>query len=205
MTTSQSGCHREPDLAVGEVGRRQLARIFVGTSLGAFMWSLGLSIVNVAFPALARSFPHETQTALTWVITAYAIVFGSLMVTGGRLADRIGRRRVFLGGLAVFSFGSVLCASGPDLAAILAGRVVQSYSHPRAWPRSSSPSAKDPGEAGPTPSSPPLSLARWPLAPPSFAAVGTTGNRCSIWRCSGSGRSAWPTPSWFPTPTLEEM
>ncbi len=83
------------DRSAGVSGRRRPA-IFVVTALGAFMASLDLSIVNVAFPALERSFPHDSQGALAWVITGYSIVFASLLVTAGRTADRLGRRRAVL-------------------------------------------------------------------------------------------------------------
>jgi EmrB/QacA subfamily drug resistance transporter len=99
--------------------------IFVVTALGAFMASLDLSIVNVAFPALERSFPHDSRAALAWVITGYSIVFGSLLVTAGRSADRIGRRRVFFAGLAVFSLGSALCGMAPSVSLLIAGRLIQ--------------------------------------------------------------------------------
>ena len=95
------------------------------TALGAFMASLDLSIVNVAFPALERSFPHDSRAALAWVITGYSIVFGSLLVTAGRSADRIGRRRVFFAGLAVFSLGSALCGLAPSVSLLVAGRLIQ--------------------------------------------------------------------------------
>ena len=89
------------------------------------MASLDLSIVNVAFPALERSFPHDSRAALAWVITGYSIVFGSLLVTAGRSADRIGRRRVFFAGLAVFSLGSALCGLAPSVSLLIAGRLIQ--------------------------------------------------------------------------------
>src|ERR1700760_1509863 len=63
--------------------------VFSGPALGSFMAALDLSIVNVAFPDLEASYPHASQAALAWVITAYAIVFGALLVTGGRTGDRI--------------------------------------------------------------------------------------------------------------------
>jgi EmrB/QacA subfamily drug resistance transporter len=111
----------------GEVGPApaRSSAIFVVTALGAFMASLDLSIVNVAFPALERSFPHDSRAALAWVITGYSIVFGSLLVTAGRSADRIGRRRVFFAGLAVFSLGSALCGLAPSVSLLVAGRLVQ--------------------------------------------------------------------------------
>ena len=99
--------------------------VFGVTAIAAFMASLDLSIVNVAFPALERSFPRASQAELAWVITAYAIVFASLLVTAGRTADRLGRRRVFFIGLAVFTAGSALCGLAPDLAVLISGRVAQ--------------------------------------------------------------------------------
>ena len=99
--------------------------VFVVTALGAFMASLDLSIVNVAFPALAHSFPRASRAELAWVITAYSIVYASLLVTAGRTADRLGRRKVFFLGLAVFTVGSGLCGLAPSLELLIAGRVGQ--------------------------------------------------------------------------------
>ena len=99
--------------------------IFAVTALGAFMASLDLSIVNVAFPSLERSFPHDPRATLAWVITGYSIAFGSLLVTAGRTADRIGRKKAFFFGLGVFSLGSIACALAPDVPFLIVGRVVQ--------------------------------------------------------------------------------
>jgi EmrB/QacA subfamily drug resistance transporter len=99
--------------------------IFAVTVVGAFMASLDLSVVNVAFPALERSWPHDTQASLAWVITAYAIVYGSLLVTAGRTADRLGRRRIFFGGMWVFTIGSGVCSLAPSLMWLVVGRVGQ--------------------------------------------------------------------------------
>ena len=91
------------------------------------MGSLDLSIVNVAFPALERAFSHDTRASLSWVLTGYAIVFGSLLVVAGRTADRLGSRRVFIVGLGVFCLGSLLCGVAPSVATLIAGRVVQGF------------------------------------------------------------------------------
>lgn len=106
-----------------ERGGRNL--VFAVTAMGAFMASLDLSIVNVAFPALERSFPTAGQAGLAWVITAYAIVYAALLVTAGRTADRLGRRRVFFIGLTVFTVGSALCGIAPTLPLLVAGRTAQ--------------------------------------------------------------------------------
>jgi EmrB/QacA subfamily drug resistance transporter len=101
------------------------APVFVVTALAVFMASLDLSIVNIAFPALERTFSSDPRSELAWVITAYAITFGSLLVIAGRTADRVGARRVFFVGLTVFSIGSALCGVAPTLELLIAGRVVQ--------------------------------------------------------------------------------
>jgi EmrB/QacA subfamily drug resistance transporter len=107
------------------LGARRRRTVFFVTALGAFMGSLDLSIVNVAFPALERAFSHDSRAALSWVLTGYAIVFGSLLVVAGRTADRLGSRRVFFFGLAVFCLGSFLCGVAPSVETLIIGRVVQ--------------------------------------------------------------------------------
>jgi EmrB/QacA subfamily drug resistance transporter len=99
--------------------------VFVVTSLGSFLVSLDLSIVDVAFPALARAFPEASRADLAWVVTAYSIVFGSLLVIGGRTGDRRGLRRVFFAGLGGFLLGSALCGIAPSVALLVAGRTLQ--------------------------------------------------------------------------------
>ena len=66
------------------------------------MASLDLFIVNIAFPDLARSFDGASLPSLSWVLNAYAIVFAALLVPAGRIADRVGRKRVFITGLLLF-------------------------------------------------------------------------------------------------------
>lgn len=99
--------------------------VFLVTSLGAFLVSLDLSIVNVAFPALMQAFPDASRANLSWVVTAYSIVFGSLLVIGGRTGDRLGLRSVFFAGLATFTLGSALCGAAPNVPLLIAGRVLQ--------------------------------------------------------------------------------
>lgn len=99
--------------------------IFFLTSLGSFMATLDLSIVNIAFPTLERSFPHDHASTLAWVITGYSIVFGALLVIAGRTADRIGARRVFFAGLLVFCLGSALSGVAPSAGFLIGGRLIQ--------------------------------------------------------------------------------
>src|SRR5258706_13630159 len=109
-----------PALSGGATRDRSSAptAVFAVTALGAFMAALDLSIVNVAFPDLEASYPRASQASLAWVITAYSIVFGALLVTGGRTGDRIGRRRTFTSGLSGFVVGSFLCGIAPDVPAV---------------------------------------------------------------------------------------
>src|ERR1700749_2962093 len=95
------------------------------TSIGLFMASLDLFIVNIAFPDLSRSFDDASLSSLSWVLNAYAIVFAALLVPAGRIADRVGRKRVFLSGLLVFLLGSALCAAARSVPALVGARVLQ--------------------------------------------------------------------------------
>jgi EmrB/QacA subfamily drug resistance transporter len=95
------------------------------TSIGLFMASLDLFIVNIAFPDLSRSFDNASLSSLSWVLNGYAIIFAALLVPAGRIADRIGRKRVFITGLLTFSFASALCAAAPSIPFLVAARVLQ--------------------------------------------------------------------------------
>jgi EmrB/QacA subfamily drug resistance transporter len=94
-------------------------------SVGVFMVSLDLFIVNIAFPGIERDFHGASVSSVSWVLNVYAIVLAALMVSAGRLADRHGRRRLFLAGLAIFVLGSAGCGAAASLAALVAARVVQ--------------------------------------------------------------------------------
>jgi MFS family permease len=95
------------------------------TSVGLFMASLDLFIVNIAFPDLARDFDGASLPSLSWVLNAYAIVFAALLIPAGRIADRVGRKRVFVTGLTVFAAASGLCALSPSVAFLVAARILQ--------------------------------------------------------------------------------
>jgi EmrB/QacA subfamily drug resistance transporter len=89
------------------------------------MAQLDLFIVNIAIPAMGRSFGGSSLSGLSWVLNGYAIVFAALLVPAGRLADHYGRRRFLLAGVVLFTAGSVVCAVSPTLALLISGRVVQ--------------------------------------------------------------------------------
>src|SRR5437762_2552720 len=85
---------------------------------------LDVAIVNVALPSI-KSDLDFSQTNLQWVISAYAIMFGGALLLGGRLADLLGRRRLFVGGLALFAVSSLLCGLAWSEASLIAFRAVQ--------------------------------------------------------------------------------
>jgi NTE family protein len=100
-------------------------KVLVVSSTGAFIAFLDATIVNIAFPDIRRSFPDASLAGLSWVLSAYNIVFAALLVPAGRLADLVGRRRVFIGGLLGFTIASLACAAAPSAEVLIAARVVQ--------------------------------------------------------------------------------
>jgi EmrB/QacA subfamily drug resistance transporter len=100
-------------------------RAFGLLAVGVFLSVLDLFIVNIAFPAIERSFPSTTLSSLSWILSGYAIVYAAVLVPAGRLADIAGRRRVFIMGLLVFLVGSAACAAAPSVNFLIGARLVQ--------------------------------------------------------------------------------
>jgi MFS transporter, DHA2 family, methylenomycin A resistance protein len=103
--------------------RRQWAALLV-TCLGQFVTQLDLTVVNVATGGIRADF-GASITVLTWVIDAYLVTFAAFMLGLGDLADLLGRRRVFLAGLALFAVCSAGCAAAPGAAWLVAARAAQ--------------------------------------------------------------------------------
>ena len=95
------------------------------SAAGVFVVFLDATVVNIAFPALSADFDGTSRAGLSWVLNAYAVVFGALLVTAGRLADARGRKRVFLAGLALFAVASGLCGLAPSIEVLVAARALQ--------------------------------------------------------------------------------
>src|ERR687897_1124241 len=95
------------------------------TAVAVFMSFLDVTIVNVAFPDIERDFSESTRADLSWILNAYNIVFAALLVPAGRLADLVGRRRMFLIGVAAFVGASVLCGVAPSPEWLVAARILQ--------------------------------------------------------------------------------
>jgi EmrB/QacA subfamily drug resistance transporter len=92
--------------------------------LAQLMIVLDVTIVNVALPAVQREL-HFSQANLTWVVNAFLVTFGSLLLLAGRLGDLVGRKRIFLVGLVIFTAASVLCGLAPSQGLLIAARFLQ--------------------------------------------------------------------------------
>jgi EmrB/QacA subfamily drug resistance transporter len=111
-----------PDSAAGSDRSRWLALAVIVAA--QFMVVLDIAIVNVALPSIKNDL-HFSQASLQWVITAYSIMFGGVLLLGGRLADRLGRRRMFIGGLGLFVTASLLSGLARSEGSLIGFRALQ--------------------------------------------------------------------------------
>jgi EmrB/QacA subfamily drug resistance transporter len=100
-------------------------KVSIVVCLATFMAGLDLFIVNLAFPSIGREFGESSLATLSWVLTAYTIVYAALLIPAGLLADRTGRKRAFLIGLSLFTLASAACAAAPSVGVLVGARVVQ--------------------------------------------------------------------------------
>ncbi|HEY6017930.1 MAG TPA: MFS transporter, partial [Gaiellaceae bacterium] len=91
-----------------------------------FMTILDVSIVNVALPTIGTKLQFSRES-LQWVISAYAIAYGGFLLLGGRSADLLGRRRVFMTGLTIFTIASLVCGLAQSEGMLIASRAVQGF------------------------------------------------------------------------------
>jgi EmrB/QacA subfamily drug resistance transporter len=110
-------------MSVRESNRTQLIVIVVIAS-AVFMSNLDLWIVNVAFVDIGTGL-HASLADVSWVLNAYAVTLAALLIPAGRLGDRIGHRKVFLSGVAIFTVASGLCAIAPNLPILVVARIGQ--------------------------------------------------------------------------------
>jgi EmrB/QacA subfamily drug resistance transporter len=109
---------------VPELSSRRRTLVLVICCFSLFIVGLDSTIVNVALPSIGREL-HASVAGLQWTIDAYTLVLASLLMLSGATADRVGRRRTFQVGLAVFTVGSGLCSLAPGLGWLIAFRMVQ--------------------------------------------------------------------------------
>jgi EmrB/QacA subfamily drug resistance transporter len=111
-------------IAMNELSRNRRIGILMICSMSLLIVGLDVTIVNVALPSIGQSF-HASVSGLQWTIDAYTLVLASLLMLSGSTADRLGRRRTFMIGLAIFSAGSLLCSLAPDLELLVVFRMLQ--------------------------------------------------------------------------------
>jgi len=94
-------------------------------ALGTFMTTLDASIVNISLPSIARTFHTPIGGAVEWVIIAYLVVIAATLLTFGRLSDLVGRKPVWMAGLAIFTLGSICCGAAGSLPQLVVARAFQ--------------------------------------------------------------------------------
>lgn len=107
---------------VDEVRRRRTLTIASLATLATF---LDTTILFVAFPDIGATFSDTSPATLSWVLNAYTIVFAAFLIPAGKIADRVGHRRSFLAGSALFTVASMVCGLAPTAELLIAGRIVQ--------------------------------------------------------------------------------
>ncbi|MGC4076239.1 MAG: MFS transporter [Rubrivivax sp.] len=115
----------DPDPASGPAGPATPWQVFFVASVAVFLVSIDGTVLFAAFGALRVAFADSTASELSWVLNAYTVVYAALLVPAGRLADTLGRKRVFLGGLLLFTVASAACGAAPSVAALVAARSLQ--------------------------------------------------------------------------------
>ena len=94
------------------------------TALAAMLMTLDITVVNVGLPQIGADL-DATLDSLQWVVNAYTLVFAALLLTAGALSDRLGRKRIFLAGVALFTLSSAACALAPSVGVLIAARATQ--------------------------------------------------------------------------------
>jgi MFS family permease len=120
MTTTTDSLVRDP-AAAGARGRWLMLIVLLA---GQFMALLDVTIVNVAMPTIGRSL-HASGAELQLVIAGYTVSYAMMLITGARMGDLYGRRRMFLAGVAIFTLASLICGIAPGIGVLIAARFVQ--------------------------------------------------------------------------------
>jgi EmrB/QacA subfamily drug resistance transporter len=113
-----------PKTTTGELSRRHRVVVLAICCTSLLVVVMDISIVNVALPAI-RADLRASVTGLQWTVDAYTLVLASFLLLAGSTADRVGRRRIFQVGLAVFGLGSLLCSLAPSIGWLIAARALQ--------------------------------------------------------------------------------
>lgn len=112
---------------------RQQILTFIAMGIGAGVVAVDIASINVALPAIEKDFTTTVDT-IQWVVNGYALSFGVLMVTCGRLADTFGRRKTLFLGLAVFGLASLVGGLANTALVLIGARVIQGVGGALLWP-----------------------------------------------------------------------
>ena len=112
-------------IAVTPAKERNPWVVLVSTSLAVFAVFLDTTIGFVSFPAISETFSSAGPSTVSWVLNAYTLVFAALLIPAGRLADRVGRRKMFLIGVVVFTSGSMLCGLSPTVGVLIGAEMLE--------------------------------------------------------------------------------
>ena len=104
------------------LGRHRKWAVLALVAVGTFMTALDASIVNIGLPSIARTFRAPVGGAVEWVIIVYPVVIAGTLLTFGRLSDLVGRKPVWMTGLALFTLGSALCGAASSLLMLVVAR-----------------------------------------------------------------------------------
>src|SRR5258708_4656983 len=106
------------------LSRRRKQLTLAATILGSSLAFIDGSVVNIALPAIQQAL-HVDAASTQWIVNAYLLLLGALVLVGGSAADLYGRRRIFLVGVAVFTLASIACGLSPDITMLVISRAVQ--------------------------------------------------------------------------------
>lgn len=107
-----------------ELTHRRRMLVLAICCMSLLIVSIDNTILNVALPSMQRDL-HASTSGLQWAIDAYTLVLAALLMLSGSTADRIGRKRVFMTGLVIFTLGSLLCSLAPGLSSLIVFRMMQ--------------------------------------------------------------------------------
>src|SRR5260370_19218694 len=121
-----AGVSRPPPAFPVALSQRRKRLTLAATILGSSMAFIDGSVVNIALPAIQQAL-HADAASTQWIVNAYLLLLGALVLVGGSAADLYGRRRIFLVGIAVFTLASISCGLSPNITLLIFSRAIQGF------------------------------------------------------------------------------
>src|SRR6202171_4523411 len=119
-----AGIIRGTPAVAAALSQRRKQLTLAATILGSSLALIDGSVVNIALPAIQQAL-YADAASTQWIVNAYLLLLGALVLAGGSAADLYGRRRIFLLGIAIFTSASIACGLSPDITVLVVGRAVQ--------------------------------------------------------------------------------